>query len=77
MGPRHRRSPRSNETADLARLRTLSFKEIEGFAGLLPALYLPNNYTRDVPSVSIKWIVERRLGRAADQGRHGDHGEVR
>ncbi len=45
------------EVADLARLRTLSFKEIEGFAGLIPALYLPNNYTRDVPSVPIKWIV--------------------
>jgi len=47
-----------NETAALARLRTLSLKEIEGFAGLLPALYLPNNYTRDVPSLSLKGLVE-------------------
>jgi hypothetical protein len=48
-----------NETAALARLRTLSLKETEGFAGLLPALYLPNNYTRDVPSVSLQWLTER------------------
>lgn len=47
-----------NETFELARLRTLSLKEIEGFAGLLPALYLPNNYTRDVPSVSFKALLE-------------------
>lgn len=47
-----------NETAALARLRTLSAREIEGFAGLLPALYLPNNYTRDVPSVSFKVLQE-------------------
>lgn len=53
-----------NETVELAHLRTLSLKEIEGFAGLLPALYLPNNYTRDVPSVSFKGLVE--LARARD-----------
>lgn len=53
-----------NETAELARLRALSLKEIEGFAGLLPALYLPNNYTRDVPSVSFKGLVE--LAKAKD-----------
>jgi hypothetical protein len=47
-----------NETAELARLRTLSLKEIEGFAGLLPALYLPNNYTRDVPSLPFKQLLE-------------------
>jgi hypothetical protein len=47
-----------NETVELAHLRALSLKEIEGFAGLLPALYLPNNYTRDVPSVSFKHLLE-------------------
>jgi hypothetical protein len=47
-----------NETVELAHLRALSLKEIEGFAGLLPALYLPNNYTRDVPSVSLKALLE-------------------
>jgi hypothetical protein len=46
-----------NETAELAKLRTLSLKEIEGFAGLLPALYLPTNYTRDVPSFSPKDLL--------------------
>ena len=60
------------ETRSLAKLRTLSLKEIEGFAGLLPALYLPNNYTRDVPGVSPKWLVEAAaaadlLTRAAPQ----------
>jgi hypothetical protein len=48
-----------NETAALARLRTLSLKETGAFAALLPALYLPNNYTRDVPSVSFKGLVEQ------------------
>ena len=47
-----------DEVAALAKLRTLSLKEIEGFAGLIPALYLPNNYTRDVPSVPIRWLVD-------------------
>jgi hypothetical protein len=47
-----------NETVELAHLRTLTLKEIEGFAGLLPALYLPNNYTRDVPSVSFKGLLD-------------------
>jgi len=47
-----------DETRSLARLRTLSLKEIEGFAGLIPALYLPNNYTRDVPSVPLRWLIE-------------------
>ncbi len=66
------------ETTTLARLRTLSLKELDGIAGLIPALYLPNNYTRDVPSVSFKGLVERRRGgRPVDDGHHGDHGEVR
>jgi hypothetical protein len=47
-----------NETIELAHLRTLSLQEIEGFSGLLPALFLPNNYTRDVPSVSLKFLIE-------------------
>ena len=47
-----------NETVELAHLRTLSLQEIEGFSGLLPALFLPNNYTRDVPSVPLKFLVE-------------------
>jgi hypothetical protein len=47
-----------NETVELAHLRTLSLQEIEGFSGLLPALFLPNDYTRDVPSVSLKLLVD-------------------
>jgi hypothetical protein len=46
-----------NETAELAHLRALTLQEIEGFAGLLPALYLPTNYTRDVPSFSPKDLL--------------------
>jgi hypothetical protein len=48
-----------NETADLARLRSLSLAEVDGFAGVVPALYLPTNYTRDVPSVSPKDLIAR------------------
>ena len=67
-----------DETAALAKLRTLSLKEIEGFAGLIPALYLPNNYTRDVPSVSIKWLVDAaEAAGTADDGHHRRHREVR
>ena len=36
------------ETISLARLRTVTLRELDGMAGLIPALYLPNNYTRDV-----------------------------
>jgi hypothetical protein len=48
-----------NDAIDLAHVRALSMKELEGFAGLLPALFLPNNYTRDVPSVSLKDLLFR------------------
>ena len=45
------------ETITLARLRTVTLRELDGLAGLIPALYLPNNYTRDVASVSFKGLV--------------------
>ena len=48
-----------NEAADLARLRTLAAKELAPLGGFLPALYLPNDYTRDVPSVPIKDMLMR------------------
>ena len=54
------------ETITLARLRTVTLRELDGLAGLLPALYLPNNYTRDVASVSFKGLVT--AARAADLG---------
>ena len=65
-------SRRCSETIDLARLRTVSLKELDGFAGLLPALFLPNNYTRDVPSVSFKGLVD-----AADGGGPADRAASR
>ena len=45
------------ETISLARVRTVTLRELDGMAGLIPALYLPNNYTRDVASVSFKGLV--------------------
>lgn len=46
-----------NEAADLARLRTLSAAELAPMGSILPALYLPDDYTRDVPSVSIQGLI--------------------
>lgn len=43
-----------NEAADLAQLRTLSAKEYAPLASFLPAIYLPDDYTRDVPSVPLR-----------------------
>jgi hypothetical protein len=45
------------ETASLARLRTVGLAELDGLVGLIPGLFLPNNYTRDVPSVSFKGLL--------------------
>ncbi|MGW0735575.1 hypothetical protein [Streptomyces sp. NPDC002851] len=47
-----------NEAADLAQLRTLSAKELAPMGSFLPALYLPENYTRDVPSVGLNDLVK-------------------
>ncbi|HET6625083.1 MAG TPA: hypothetical protein VFG63_01725 [Nocardioidaceae bacterium] len=46
-----------NEAADLARMRTLSAAELAPMGSFLPALYLPDDYTHDVPSVSIKDLL--------------------
>jgi hypothetical protein len=54
------------EAITLARVRTITLRELDGLAGLLPALFLPNNYTRDVASVSFKGLVT--AARAADLG---------
>jgi hypothetical protein len=48
-----------NEAADLARLRTLSSAELAPLGTFLPALYLPDDYTHDVPSVSLADLVRR------------------
>lgn len=47
------------EAADLARLRTLTMKELSVLGGFLPAWYLPDCYTRDVASVPLKGLRER------------------
>jgi hypothetical protein len=45
------------ETISLARVRTVTLRELDGMAGVIPALYLPSNYTRDVASVSLTGLV--------------------
>ena len=45
------------ETISLARVRTVTLRELDGMAGVIPALYLPSNYTRDVASVSFTGLV--------------------
>jgi hypothetical protein len=48
-----------NEAADLARLRTLTAAELTPLGGFLPAWYLPDVYTRDVPSVQLRGLRDR------------------
>jgi hypothetical protein len=50
-----------SEAADLAKLRTLSARELTPLDGFVPALYLPDDYTRDVPSVSIHDLVSKTI----------------
>ena len=47
-----------HEAADLARLRTLTTAELTPLGGFLPAWYLPDCYTRDVPSVPLRGLRE-------------------
>jgi hypothetical protein len=47
-----------NEAADLARLRMLSSAELAPMGTFLPALYLPDDYTHDVPSVSFSDLIK-------------------
>lgn len=46
------------ETMSLSQLRLVGLRELDGLVGLVPGLFLPNNYTRDVPSVSFKGLIE-------------------
>ena len=41
------------EVFALARLRAVTPKELLGLGGYLPATYLPDNFTADVPTVSL------------------------
>jgi hypothetical protein len=56
-----------NEAVDLAHLRTLSAAELAPLATFLPALYLPDDYTRDVPSVSFVDLVKGAAARGITQ----------
>ncbi|MCW2848207.1 MAG: hypothetical protein JWR90_2181 [Marmoricola sp.] len=47
-----------NEAADLAQLRMLSSAELAPMGSFLPALYLPDDYTHDVPSVSLTELLK-------------------
>ncbi|MDB5531353.1 MAG: hypothetical protein JWR51_4456 [Devosia sp.] len=40
-----------NEAMDLARIRSVRPQDLDMMGALLPLVYLPNSYTRDVPSV--------------------------
>ncbi len=47
-----------HEAMDLARLRTLSSKELAPFQTFLPATFLPDSYTRDVPGLRLRELLE-------------------
>jgi hypothetical protein len=57
-----------NEAMDLGKLRTLGSKEWAPLATFIPAIFLPDSYSRDVPSVSLWELVANLKG-----GLIGDH----
>jgi hypothetical protein len=61
-----------NEAVELAKLRTLSSVELAPFGSFLPALYLPNSYTRDVPSVPIAELIAQAMKAGVGQKKYGD-----
>ena len=57
-----------HEARDLATLRAVRPRDLEGGLGvLLPANYLPQNYTDDLPSVQLAEASPRRHGAAASR----------
>ncbi len=61
-----------HEAMDLARLRTLGPKELAAFSTFLPALYLPDAYSRDTPGLHLRELLDNvRALRAG--GLIGDH----
>lgn len=52
------------EAVELTHLRPVSAAELGALSTLLPALYLPDNYTHDVPALSLKDLIltAKRLG---------------
>lgn len=61
-----------HEAMDLARLRTLGSAELAPFSTFLPALFLPDSYTRDVPGIRVRELLENLAARQAG-GLIGDH----
>jgi hypothetical protein len=58
-----------NEAWTLGRLRAVGPKELEVLGGgLLPALFLPNNFTKDVPSVDFFKVRAKYLDQVVAQG---------
>jgi hypothetical protein len=53
-----------NEAMDLARIRCVRPQDLDMMGALLPLVYLPNSYTRDVPSVDfgkLRLMVEAMI----------------
>lgn len=53
-----------NEALDLARIRCVRPQDLDMMGALLPLVYLPNSYTRDVPSVDfgkLRLLVEAMI----------------
>lgn len=53
-----------NEAMDLAQIRSVRPQDLDMMGALLPLVYLPNSYTRDVPSIDfskLRLMVEASL----------------
>ena len=61
-----------NEAMDLARLRTLGPAEMAAFSTFLPALYLPDGYTRDTPGLHLRELLDN-VSALRTGGLIGDH----
>lgn len=48
-----------HEALDLARLRTVGSRELAPFGTFLPGLFLPDAYTRDVPGIRLRELLEQ------------------
>jgi hypothetical protein len=47
------------EAAALSRLRAISYQNMKLLPTLLPAVYLPDNFTKDVPGISFRRFADR------------------
>jgi hypothetical protein len=51
-----------SEAFELAKLRAVRPQDLDGFGSVLPLVYLPDNYTRDVPGVN--WVRLKAVAEA-------------